>query len=193
LLSPFALVLIGTASSLDNGQSRHGVERKRRADLKKMLPRIPKASNAEDFQAFARAGRDLADLHVGYETVEPYPLEETVKSTLGAHDRELYRVAKMKFKSKADKSALIYKSYLTLSGIPDAAHRYMLGSRSAIEWLIDRYQVKTDSASGIVNDPNDWCDEHDYPRYIVDVVKRIVTVSVMTMKIVDNLPQLEPG
>lgn len=66
----------------------------------------------------------------------------------------------------------------------------MLGSRSALEWLIDRYQVKTDKASGIVNDPNDWCREHSYPRYIVDLVKRVTRVSVETMKIVDSLPEL---
>ncbi|MGN5238065.1 DEAD/DEAH box helicase [Rhodococcus sp. SJ-3] len=161
------------------------------ADLKKMLPRIPKVATSKGFQAFAQAGRDLAVLHVGYESVEPYPLAETVKSTVGADDRELYRVGKMKFKSKTDKSTLVYNAHITLSGIPDEAHRYMLGSRSAIEWLIDRYQVKTDPKSGIVNDPNDWCDEHDDPRYIVDLVKRIVTVSVETMKIVDNLPTLD--
>ncbi|MFD6882999.1 DEAD/DEAH box helicase [Rhodococcus sp. NPDC060084] len=166
------------------------------ADLKKMLPRIPKTATPADFQTFVQAGRDLAALHVGYEGVDPYPLEETIKGTLGTADRELYRVTKMKFKSKTDKSALVYNSHLTLSGIPDEAHRYMLGSRSALEWLIDRYQIKTDPKSGIVNDPNDWCDEHDEhedPRYIVDLVKRIVTVSIETMKIVDSLPQLDLG
>ena len=163
------------------------------ADLKKMLPRIPKASSSEDFHAFVQAGRDLANLHVGYESVDPYPLEETVKGTLGTEDPQLYRVIKMKFKSKTNKSTLVYNAHVTLSGIPDEAHRYMLGPRSAIEWLIDRYQVKTDTKSGIVNDPNDWCDEHGDPRYIVDLVKRIVTVSVETMKIVDNLPTLDLG
>jgi len=99
----------------------------------------------------------------------------------------------MQFKSKTDKSAIIYNKHITLSGIPQEAHRYMLGSRSALEWLIDRYRVTTDKPSGIVNDPNDWCDEHDDPRYIVDLVKRIVTVSVETMKIVDSLPELDLG
>jgi predicted helicase len=87
---------------------------------------------------------------------------------------------------KPDRSAIV-NPRVTLTGIPDEAHRYMLGSRSALEWIIDRYQVKTDKASGIVNDPNDWCDQHDNPRYIIDLIKRIVTVSVQTMKIVDNL------
>ncbi|SUE32535.1 Conserved protein of uncharacterised function (part2) [Mycolicibacterium gilvum] len=97
----------------------------------------------------------------------------------------------MRFKSKTDRSVLIYNSQLTLSGIPEDAHRYRLGSRSALEWIIERYQIKTDSrGSGIVNDPNTWCSEHDDPRYIVDLIKRIVTVSVKTMSIVDSLPPI---
>jgi predicted helicase len=78
-----------------------------------------------------------------------------------------------------------------LSGIPDDAHRYQLGARSALEWIIERYQTKADSkGSGIVNDPNAWCDEHNDPRYIIDLIKRIVTVSITTMSIVDGLPEL---
>jgi predicted helicase len=90
----------------------------------------------------------------------------------------------------ADKSTIKYNSKITLSGIPDDAYRYMLGPRSAIEWLIDRYQVKADKASGIVNDPNDWSREVGDPRYIIDLVARVVTVSVETMKVVDALPPL---
>ena len=153
------------------------------ADLKKMLPRIPKV---KDFARFVEAGRKLADLHLNYETVEPYPLEEVGEGS--------YRVQKMAFGKEGkdkDKSAIVYNSAITLKGIPEDAYRYMLGSRSAIEWIMDRYQVKTDKASGIVNDPNDWADEHNEPRYIIDLVKRIVTVSLETMKIVDSLPALD--
>ena len=96
----------------------------------------------------------------------------------------------MKWADKTTKKAIVYNQHVTLGDIPAEAHRYMLGSRSALEWLIDRYQVKTDKASGIVNDPNDWCREHDDPRYIVDLVKRVTRVSVETMAIVDNLPSL---
>lgn len=85
---------------------------------------------------------------------------------------------------------LIYNAHVTLGDVPAEAHRYMLGSRSALDWLIDRYQVKTDKASGIVNDPNDWGREHDDPRYIVDLVKRVTRVSIDTMAIVDSLPEL---
>ena len=92
--------------------------------------------------------------------------------------------------SAKDMSTVVYNSHVTLSGIPDEAHRYLLGSRTAVEWVMERYQVKTDKPSGIVNDPNDWAREVDDPRYIIDLVKRVVTVSVETMRIVDGLPSL---
>ena len=120
-----------------------------------MLPRIPKV---RDFAGFSQAGRALADLHIGYETVEPYPLEEQITGT--GPEQDLYRVQKMAFckglDKEKDKSRIVYNSRITLAGIPEEAYRYMLGSRSAIEWIMDRYQVKTDKPSGIVNDPNDW-------------------------------------
>lgn len=84
-------------------------------------------------------------------------------------------------------------THLTLAGIPDEAHEYRLGSRTALEWLIDRYEVTTDKKSGIVNDPNDWGTEHGDPRYIIDLIKRVTTVSVETVKIVNNLPGLDLG
>lgn len=159
------------------------------ADLKRMLPRIPLAASSADFQAFVDAGRALADLHVNYETVDPYPLHESTHP-LDVDEWELYRVTKMRWEDKTTRKAIIYNGYLTLSDIPAAVHEYRLGSRSGLEWLIDRYQVKTDKASGIVNDPNDWCREHDDPRYIVDLVKRVTRVSVETMDIVRSLPEL---
>ncbi len=159
------------------------------ADLKRLLPRIPLALSAADFEAFAQAGRMLADLHVNYESVQPYPLAEQAPLN-GMDPWVTFRVEKMKWADKNTKKAIVYNRHVTLGDIPAAAHRYMLGSRSALEWLIDRYQVKTDKASGIVNDPNDWCREHHDPRYIVDLIKRVTRVSVETMEIVDNLPSL---
>jgi predicted helicase len=158
-----------------------------KADLKKMLPRIPKVSTAEDFFAFAVAGAKLASLHTGYESVEPWPLaiEEPADPD--------YRVKKMKFAKRGkekDLSTIIYNDQITVAGIPEEAYRYMLGSRSAIEWIMDRYQVKTDKKSGITNDPNDWSEEVGDPRYILDLLGRIVRVSIETMEIVDRLPKL---
>ncbi len=160
------------------------------ADLKKSLPRIPKA---RDFHGFAEAGRRLADLHLHYEQAEPYKgIVETVTGNASAtQPSELYRVAKMKIpkvKGQADRSTIVYNTRVKLTNIPEEAYRYQLGARSAIEWIIDRFQVKVDKASGIINDPNDWSDN---PRYIIDLLKRIVTVSLETMKVVDNLPELD--
>lgn len=157
------------------------------ADLKKMLPRIPRVSA---FRDFSDAGRALADLHIGYETVQPYPLPEQVSAPADIDEADLYRVQKMVL-DKKDRGRLVYNPYIIISDIPNDAYRYMLGPRSAIEWIIDRYQVKTDKASGIVNDPNDWAAEVGDPRYILDLLKRVVTVSVETMKIVDALPELD--
>ncbi|WP_228986294.1 type ISP restriction/modification enzyme [Micromonospora sp. DH13] len=160
------------------------------ADLKKALPRIPKVVR---FRGFAEAGRKLANLHIGYEQVEPHQgIVETVAgdATTTPLD-ELYRVGKMKFaraKGVVDRSTILYNHRVTLSNIPEEAYRYQLGARSAVEWIIDRYQVKTDKDSGIINDPNDWSDD---ARYVVDLIKRIVTVSLETMKIVDALPDLD--
>ena len=166
------------------------------ADLKKMLPHIPTPESRERFEQLASAGRRLSDLHLDYETVEPYPLDVQLKSGSSATDRETWRVSKMKWSKKKDpetgknvddRGTLVYSPKVTIAGIPEEAERYMLGSRSALAWIIDRYQVKTDKASGIVNDPNDWCDEHDDPTCIVDLIKRVTTVAVETMKVVDSL------
>lgn len=163
------------------------------ADLKKMLPRVPLV---DDASPYIDAGRALAELHLGYESVEPYSLRGLDVAATG-DPYDFYRVEKMAFakvredgKLVSDKSTIKYNSKITLSGIPEDAYRYMLGSRAAVEWIIDRYQVKTDKASGIVNDPNDWSREVGDPRYIVDLLARIVTVSLGTMKIVDALPPL---
>lgn len=167
------------------------------ADLKKMSPRIPLAATTTNFQAFVDAGKQLMDLHVNYETVEPYPLQEQVTPAVGMDDYELFSVGtKMKFpraKGVTDRSMILFNPHITLRGIPDEAHRYQLGSRSAIEWIIDRYWIRTDKASGIVNDPNAWSREHNNPRYIIDLIEKVTTVSVETMKIVDSLPQLPLG
>ncbi|WP_112133744.1 DEAD/DEAH box helicase [Glycomyces dulcitolivorans] len=157
------------------------------ADLRKSLPRIPKVAQ---FHEFVRSGSQLMRLHLAYEAVEPYSgIREIVGETKTANPADLYRVdRKMRFASRQDRTRVVYNSHVTLADIPEAAYRYQIGSRSAVEWIMDRYYVRTDKASGIVNDPNDWSDD---PRYIIDLLKRVVTVSMETMAIVDALPPLD--
>ncbi|UBI07641.1 DEAD/DEAH box helicase [Corynebacterium falsenii] len=166
------------------------------ADLKKMLPHIETPKSRERFDQVAAAGRELTALHVGYEDVELYPTYVQVKEGFSEDDRETWRVAKMKWakrkdpetgKTVNDVTKIIYNTKVTISGIPAEAEEYMLGSRSALAWIIDRYQVKKDKASGIVNDPNDWADEVGNPRYIVDLIGQVSRVAVETVRIVKRL------
>ena len=164
-------------------------------DLARLLPRIPEVTTAEAFDSFSKAGQQLLELHIGYEAAEPYPLEERLQS--GAPDEpERYRVQKMRWGGPTrtpDRSVIVCNDWIRLASIPDEAHEYVVGPRSALEWLLDRYRVTTDKDSGIVNDPNDWGAEIGEPRYIIDLVKRVTTVSVETMAIVKALPPLEEG
>lgn len=161
------------------------------ADLKKVLPRIP---YAPDFKAFSQAGRELADLHLNYETVEPWPVQEDAKPKGDLNDLDYYRVEKMRFASlggrNKDKSVIVFNSRITLRGIPLQAYDYVVNGKSAIEWVMERYQVSTDKDSGIKNDPNDWCREHNDPAYILNLVKRVIRVSMETNQIVCSLPPI---
>lgn len=156
------------------------------ADLKKMLPRIPLVENPADFWAFSKAGRDLADLHLNYETVASCP--DVVVS--GAEHGK-FHVEKMRFKSKGDKSTIVFNSHITVSNIPLKAYDYVVNGRSAIEWVMERYQIKTDKESGITNDPNDWAIEHNQPRYILDLLLSVITVSVKSLDIINSLPKFD--
>ncbi len=134
----------------------------------------------EVFRAFVRAGQRLAEIHVRYEQQPEYPLAKTEKD-----DEKLnYRVTKMRLSK--DKTSLIYNQFLTLSGIPPETYEYRLGNRSALEWVIDQYQVSTDKRSGITNDPN----RPDDPQYILRLIGQVITVSLETVKIVAALPAL---
>jgi predicted helicase len=93
----------------------------------------------------------------------------------------------MRFGSGGDKSVIVYNSYVTLRDIPREAYEYQVNGKLAIEWIMDRYEVKVDKDSGIHNDPNEWSED---PRYVLDLVKRMITVSVGTMRIVKGLPAL---
>ncbi len=167
-------------------------------NLTKQLPRIPLMKRVEDFVAFAEAGRRLADLHVNFETVEPFPVtikEGDLRLANIPDPVAYYRVEKMKFGGKRpnqDKTTVIYNPKITIIGIPLDAYDYVVNGKSALEWVMDRQCVKTDPASGIVNDANRYAIETvDDPAYPFKLFCRIITVSLETMKIVRELPALD--
>lgn len=167
------------------------------ADLKKMLPRIPLVESPADFKAFVKAGRELADLHLNYEN-QPEPDNVAVSGEdLVAND---YTVNKMIFgkrkdpatgKMEEDRSTIIYNGRISVVNIPEVAYDYIVNGKSAIEWIMERYQVKTDKDTGIVNDPNAWAREHENPRYILTLLLSVINVSIKTQGIVSKLPALK--
>lgn len=184
------------------------------ADLKKSLPRIPIVEKLEDFLAFSKAGKKLADLHLNYETVAPHP----AVIVYDANDAEItedgvpmpkdddyfrYAVGKMRFakmdgvdkagkpKKVDDKSIIIYNENIRIENIPAKAYQYLVNGKSAIEWIMERYAISVDTKSGIKNDPNDWSREHGKPRYILDLLLSVINVSCQTVDIVMGLPHLD--
>lgn len=163
-------------------------------DLRKSLPRIPIVERVEDFMAFSQAGRALAALHLGY---EGYPAPEgvvvtTAEQPASMDEYDYYRVEKMTFPKgvKAKSDTIHYNSRIIISGIPLEAYDYVVNGKSAIHWVIERYQVTTDKHSGIVNDPNAWSQEQGKPRYILDLLLSVIHVSLESQRIIASLPRL---
>ena len=165
------------------------------SDLKKSLPRIPIVEKVEDFMDFYKYGKKLADLHLNYEEVEACPGvtvvgDRPLKGT--EEDYTFYRVPdKLRFKSKTDKSIILYNGHIRIENIPAEAYEYVVNGKSAIEWVVERYCVSQDKKSLIVNDANDWGREHGKPRYILDLLLSVINVSVQTVEIVNALPKLK--
>ena len=178
-------------------------------NLMKQMPRIPAVKKFDDFKSFAKAGRDLGELHINYESAERYKTSFTnptlftetkdgIPIPLDNTDlKDFYRVEKMKFAGKQanpDKTMVIYNSNITITKIPESAYKYMIGGRSALEWVMEwqRGDKKAEKKSGIVNDANDYANETmDDPAYPLKLFQRIITVSLETQKIVAALPKLD--
>lgn len=180
------------------------------ADLKKSLPRIPIVDDVQDFMAFYKAGKALAELHLNYEQVPPSPdvtatiadavyKEPTDDEPFGYTKYSHFRVLKMVFpkvrneagKRVPDKSRIIYNDNITIENIPAKAYEYIVNGKSAIEWIMERYAVTQDTRSLIINDPNDWSKEHGNPTYIYDLLLSVINLSVQTVDIVNSLPKLK--
>jgi len=157
-------------------------------DLKKDLARIPIVKNKEKY---VEVGQKLMDLHLNYEEV---PVYDGVEITIA--EKPSYKVTKMRFAKKRDEkgksvndlSTIIFNSDITISNIPEKAYEYVVNGRSAIEWIIDQYQVKTDKKSGITDDPNDYSDDE---KYIFNLLLRIINVSIQTVELINSLPKFE--
>ena len=149
-------------------------------DLKKDLARIPVVKNKNKY---VEVGKKLMDLHLNYEDVAPYDDVDVI-----CGDNPSYRVKKMKFGKGKDKSTIIFNDDITIKNIPDKAYEYIVNGRSAIEWIMDQYQIKTNNKSGIVDDPNDFSND---PKYIFNLLLRIINVSVQTVDLINQLPKFE--
>ena len=148
-------------------------------DLQKSLPRIPILNNKEDYVGI---GRQLAYLHLNY---EDQPIWDGVEVEISKPD---YRVKKMKHPKKGVLNTIIYNENITIKNIPEQAYDYVVNGRPAIEWIINQYQVKTDKKSGITDDPNEFSDN---PKYILNLLLSVITVSMRTLELIDELPEFE--
>lgn len=157
-------------------------------DLKKDLARIPIVKNKEKY---VEVGQKLMDLHINYEEL---PVYDGAEITIA--EKPSYKVTKMRFAKKRDEkgksvndlSTIIFNSDITISNIPEKAYEYVVNGRSAIEWIMDQYQVKTDKKSGITDDPNDYSEDE---KYIFNLLLRIINVSVQTVDLINSLPKFE--
>jgi predicted helicase len=155
------------------------------SDLKKMLPRIPFVEDSKDFWKFSKAGRNLAELHLNYEAIPPFK-----GANVKGLDSRYFKVDKMRFPKKDQKDIIIYNSKITIGNIPAKAYEYVVNGKSAIEWIMERYQITIHKESGIENDPNDWANEMGNPRYILDLLLSIINVSVQTVSLIEALPKV---
>lgn len=159
------------------------------SDLKKSLPRIPIITDETEWLNFYYAGKMLAELHLNYESVEPY--EVTISDTYTGEDEYAhYAVSKMHFPKKGEQSTIIYNEYLRIDDIPARVYEYVVNGKSAVEWIMERYAVTIDKKSLIKNDPNLWSKEHEEPRYIFNLLLSVMNVSLQTVDIVERLPRL---
>ena len=164
-----------------------------KADLTKMLPRIAFVEDAKTFKAIVKIGEKLADLHLNYETIEPY------QNVIVTIEKPIYTVEQMRFarrkdekgKTVDDKRTIIVNRYIKIEEIPLQAYEYVVNGKSPLEWALERYSYTVDKKSGITNDPNAWGNEHNDPQYILNLLLRLITVSVETVNLVAKLPKLD--
>lgn len=157
------------------------------SDLQKSLPRLPLVEDTKAFKAFAAAGRKLAALHLNYESVEQHP-SVIIENAAASPNVQQMRFGKTN--GKEDRSVIVYNDKIRILNIPLRAYDWQVNGKSPIEWIMERYAVTVNRDSQIRNDPNDRCREHGQPRYILDLIGRIVNVSIQTLDLMASLPPL---
>lgn len=168
-------------------------------NLSKELPRIPAVKNFADFVKFMESGRKLAKIHLNYENQEKYPIKIEYSgkeiSNLSQISPQDLRVEKMKFAKngkETDKSTIIYNNKITLKNIPLKGFDYIVNGKSAIEWVVDRQCVSINKDSKIENDANDFANlTMQNPAYIIELLQSVITLSLETVDVVNNLPKFE--
>ena len=156
------------------------------ADLKKTVPKLPLVEKYQDFKKYSDIGRELAELHLNYET-----LERPEGVIVEGEELGNYKVEKMSFIKKGIKDTINYNSSITIKNIPLEAYDYQVNGKSAIEWIMEKYAITINKDSGITNDPNLWCEEHNDPKYILNLLLSIITLSLKTNELVRELPKIK--
>ena len=156
------------------------------ADLKKLIPRLPLVDDYNTFKVYSDIGRELADLHLNYENIE-----RDRNIVVEGEKTNNFKLEKMRFTSKDKKDVIIFNSDIKIKNIPLEAYDYQVNGKSAIEWIMERYAVTINKDSQIENNPNSWCEENKNPRYILDLLLSIITLSVRTIELVKKLPEIE--
>ncbi len=158
------------------------------ADLTKMLPRIPFIEDVKSFREFSKIGKELAEIHLDYENIEPW------SEAIVTGDVSSLHVDKMRFAKtdgEDDKRTICLSPDVKVENIPLHAYDYIINGKSAIEWLMERYSFSVHSESQIANDPNAWGKEHNQPQYILNLLLRMISVSMKTLKLVSKLPRID--
>jgi predicted helicase len=147
-------------------------------NLKREFPRI---LFYENFSQWVDYGRQLMELHLDYETAEHYPLKR--------QNLKVSKIPKAKLKADKEQGLIFLDDNTTLSEIPAAAWDYKLGNRSALEWILDQYKEKNPKDATIAEQFNTYRFA-DYKEQVIELLSRVCTVSVETVKIVNALPAL---
>lgn len=156
------------------------------ADLKKLIPRLPLVDDYKTFKTYSDIGRELADLHLNYENIE-----RDRNIIVEGEKTNNFKVEKMRFENKDKKDVIIFNSDIKIKNIALEAYDYQVNGKSAIEWIMERYAVTINKDSQIENNPNLWCEENKNPRYILDLLLSVISLSIKTNELIKKLPEIK--